>query len=113
MLFSANPVCRPVVLGLVGVVLTLCGCSDYYYDRRDTVAFHAGDAAASNKAAQMIDPWPAEAGDRSIEANGERMQRAAERYRTNKTTPLATSNTSAIYQAVPVMTAPSTGGSSN
>jgi hypothetical protein len=80
---------------MVGLALAfaaaLGGCSDIYFDRRETVSLHAGDAAAANKAAQVIDPWPPAAVDRRIEANGERMQRAVERYRAGKTTPLATS----------------------
>ena len=61
-----------------------------YLDRRDTVSFGAGDAVAVNKVTHMVDPWPVRAGDRNIPHDGERMQAAAERYRTNKVTPLAT-----------------------
>ena len=32
----------------------------------------------------MIDPWPAHSGNTNIAANGQRMQSAVERYRTNK-----------------------------
>ena len=60
-----------------------------YLDRRDTVSFGAGDAVAANKVTHMVDPWPARAGDRNIAHDGERMAAAAERYRTNKVTPLA------------------------
>jgi hypothetical protein len=80
----------------------LAGCSDIYYDRRETISFHAGDAPAANKVSQTIDPWPAAAGNRHIEGNGERIQRAIERYRTNKTTPLMTTGTSSV-QYTPVM----------
>ena len=59
-----------------------------YLDRRDTVSFGAGDAVAVNKVTHMVDPWPARAGDRNIAHDGERMAAAAERYRTNKVTPL-------------------------
>ena len=52
---------------------------------------------------QTIDPWPAEAANRAIETNGERMQRAIERYRTNKTTSLATAP-SAAAPATPALT---------
>ena len=91
----------------------LGGCSDIYYDRRETIAFGAGDAVAANKVAQTIDPWPAAAANRRIEGHGERMQRAIERYRTNKTTPLQTTSTSSV-QYTPVMApaAPAAGGSS-
>ena len=36
----------------------VAGCSEMYYDRRETVSLGAGDAVATNKVAQMVDPWP-------------------------------------------------------
>jgi hypothetical protein len=87
-------------LGLMMLALCLLGgCTDMYLDRRDTVSFAAGDAVAGNKVIQMIDPWPARAGDRNIAYDGERMQAAAERYRTNKVTPLSTAATSSVGYA--------------
>jgi hypothetical protein len=83
------------VLGLV-LSVTLCACSDMYYDRRESIAFQAGDATKSNVVAQTIDPWSRASADRNIAYNGERMQRAVERYRTNKTTPLMTTSTSSV-----------------
>jgi hypothetical protein len=65
---------------------TLGGCSDIYYDRRDTIALGAGDAVASNQVTHMVDPWPPHSGNRNIAFNGERMQRAVECYRANKVT---------------------------
>ena len=82
------------VVPALAVAAMLGGCADIYYDRRETVTFHAGDAVASNKVVQIIDPWPRAAANRNIESNGERMQRAVERYRTNKTTPLMPTSTS-------------------
>jgi len=77
----------------------LGGCADLYYDRRDAVSLQAGDAVETNKVAHIIDPWPKAAANRNIDYDGERMQRAAERYRTNKTTPLQTTSTSSVqYQ---------------
>ena len=61
----------------LGFATLLGGCADIYYDRRETVTFYAGDAVASNKVVQMIDPWPRAAANRNIESHGERMQRAA------------------------------------
>lgn len=72
------------------------GCSDLYWDRREGVTFYAGDAPASNVAVQTIDPWSKAAGNRRAEVNGERMQRAAERYRTNKTYPPQAIGTSSV-----------------
>ena len=85
-----------LVLALAGA---LGGCADIYYDRRDSVAFHAGDALAANKVAQIIDPWPAASANRSFESEGQRMQRAIARYRVNKTTPLSTTATSSVPYA--------------
>ena len=102
---SRTSVKRTAAAALVaGTVLG--GCSDIYYDRRETISFHGGDAPAANKAAQMIDPWPAAAANRNIAFNGERMQRAIERYRTGKTTPLATAPTSPAPVIVPATVAP-------
>ena len=75
---------------------TLAGCSDIYYDRRDTVSFQAGDAVTANKVVHAVDMWPAAAGYRDIESNGQKMQGAVERYRTNKVTPPVGIGTSAI-----------------
>ena len=67
-----------------GVLLAamLAGCSDIYYDRRDTVAFGANDAVATALATQTIDPWPPASANRHIAANGVVVQSAVERYRT-------------------------------
>jgi len=91
---------RGLALALA-LAMTAAGCSDLYYDRRETISRHGGDASESNKAVQVIDPWPARAADLNIEADGDRMQRAIERYRTNKTTPLATA--SSPVQSQPVL----------
>jgi hypothetical protein len=67
-----------------GVLLAtmLAGCSDLYYDRRDTVSFGANDAVATAVATQTIDPWPRASADRRVAANGVVVQSAVERYRT-------------------------------
>jgi hypothetical protein len=59
-----------------------------YFERKDTIVSGAGDARDVNAATHIIDPWPAYVGNRRIPANGDRMSRAVERYRTN--TPWAT-----------------------
>ena len=87
-----------LVLALAATTLT-GACTDMYLDRRDTVSFGAGDAVAVNKVTQMIDPWPPYAGNRNIAFDGERMAAAAERYRTNKVTPLSTAATSSVQYA--------------
>jgi hypothetical protein len=67
-----------------GVLLAtmLAGCSDLYYDRRDTGSCGANDAVATAVATQTIDPWPRASADRRIAANGVVVQSAVERYRT-------------------------------
>lgn len=74
--------------GLVAPIVALgalCGaCSDLYLDRRDTIALSAGEALARDKAVQTIDPWPPGSGNRRIAFNGQRMQAAIVRYRTNR-----------------------------
>jgi hypothetical protein len=64
----------------------LAGCSDIYFDRRETIAPGAGNAVAANQVEQMVDPWPAHANDKNLTFNGERMQRAVECYRIDKVT---------------------------
>jgi len=83
----------------LGASTLLGACTDMYLDRRDTVSFEAGDAVAVNKMAHIIDPWPAAAGNRNLSYDGQRMQAASERYRNNKVTPLATSQTSSVQYA--------------
>jgi hypothetical protein len=86
---------RTIILA-AALAACLGACSDIYYDRRESIAFHAGDAPKSNVIAQTIDPWSPASANRHITYNGERMQRAMERYRTNKTTPLMTTSTSSV-----------------
>jgi len=95
---SRNSLRGLAILALAGTTL-LGACTDMYLDRRDTVSFGAGDAVAVNKVTQMVDPWPVLAGDRNISHDGERMAAAAERYRTNKVTPLSTAGTSSVQYA--------------
>ena len=58
----------------------LSGCSDLYYDRRETIALSGGDAIAANKVEQMVDPWPAHSGNTNIAANGQRKMCIRDRY---------------------------------
>lgn len=96
-----NRICGfPLLAALLMSATVLGGCSDLYHARRETISPHGGDAAEANKVAQVIDPWPAAAANRSIETDGERMQRAIERYRTNKTTTLSTAPSPVQYQPV-------------
>ena len=108
---------RPLVGASVVLVILagsmLAGCSDVYFDRRETISLSADDAGAADRVAQMIDPWPRNVGQREIAFNGEKMQSAVERYRTGKTQPpvnVTTSSTAhqAAEQAAAASVAPST-----
>ena len=75
------------------------GCSDIYFDRRNTLTLSAGDAVATNAATQTIDVWPPYAGEQRIVSDGHKIQGAVERYRTNKVTqPVGTGTSSVGYQ---------------
>jgi hypothetical protein len=87
---------RSAQIAALACTLFTGACTDMYLDRRDTVSFEAGDAVAVNKVTHMVDPWPVHAGNRNIAFDGERMQSAAERYRTNKVTPLSAASTSSV-----------------
>jgi hypothetical protein len=88
------------VVLISGLGMMLAGCSDIYFDRRETVALGADDHIASNQVAQMIDPWPRDVGRRQIAFEGQKMQGAVERYRTGRVTPpVNVTTSSAAYQA--------------
>jgi hypothetical protein len=88
-----------LVAGAVLLASALTGCSDIYYDRRETVSFAAGDSVASAQAVQVIDPWPAAAYDRNIAYNGPRVAGAVERYRTGKIIEPKGTGTSSSYSS--------------
>jgi hypothetical protein len=70
----------------ISLAAAVGGCSEAYFDRRDTVGIGAGDAIAANETAQTVDPWPPYSGNTQLATNGQRMQSAIERYRTNLVT---------------------------
>lgn len=89
-------VMRSVVLATI--LTTLSGCSQYL-DRRDTIALSGGEAVATNQVTQMVDPWPRASADKNIAFNGNRMESAVERYRTNRVYAPSGTGTSATYQS--------------
>jgi len=94
-----RPFSKAVRFATLAAVLTaLAGCSEYL-DRRDTISFNGGNAVASNKVAQMVDPWPRASADRNIAFDGEKMQSAVQRYRTNRVISPSGIGTSNSYQA--------------
>lgn len=88
----------PAVIAVVGLGTILTGCSDIYYDRRESILFGANDAVASNTAVQTIDPWPPSSVDRRAPANGERVAAAIKRYRTGRVFIPIGNATSSSYQ---------------
>lgn len=74
----------------------LAGCTDIYTDRRETVSLWADDAVQTNQIVQMLDPWPASSAKKNIAFNGDKMQTAVERYRTNKVIPPVNTTTSSF-----------------
>jgi hypothetical protein len=87
-------------LALVVLLAALAGCSEYL-DRHDTIATGAGDAIATDEITQMVDPWPRAAAQRNIGFDGDRMENAVRRYKTNRTYPPSNSGTSTSYAAAP------------
>jgi hypothetical protein len=88
---------------VVAMVLgtTLAGCSEIYFDRRETVSLGAGDAVASNKVVHTIDPWAPHSARTQIAFSGERMQLGTERYKHNRSvSPVNVTTSSAAYQKV-------------
>jgi hypothetical protein len=78
----------------------LAGCSDLYFDRRESIQLSAGDDLYSNQVTHMVDPWPAQSANRNISYSGQKMQSAVERYRANKVIqPVNATTSSAGYQA--------------
>jgi len=87
-------------LTLATVIVTLGGCSEYL-DRRDTIALSGGNAVATDQVTQMVDPWPRDSANRNIAFDGNKMESAFERYRTNQVTPPKGIGTSTTYQQAP------------
>jgi hypothetical protein len=77
----------------------LAGCSEYL-ERRDGLSVQSGNAVETNKIAQMVDPWPPYAGNRSIAFSGPVMGSAVERYRTGRVIPPVGNGTSGAFQSL-------------
>jgi len=103
----SRPKIKSGIWAVVVAAAALAGCSDLYFDRRESIALAAGDDVYANRVTHMVDPWPANSANRNIAYNGEKMQSAVERYRTNKVTPLNGATTSSAgYQAPVIAVAP-------
>ncbi|HLH96736.1 MAG TPA: hypothetical protein VKW08_16615 [Xanthobacteraceae bacterium] len=89
-------------LALACFAATLAGCSDIYFDRRETIALGADDHIAANEVGQMVDPWPRYVDRTNIAFNGERMQSAVERYRRHEVIqPMPLTNSASTEQHAP------------
>jgi len=98
---SGKSVARTLALALL--LTAVSGCSEYL-DRRETIALGAGDAVATDAMTEMVDPWPRVAAQRNIGFNGERMENAVQRYKTNRTYQPSNSGTSTSYAPTPAPT---------
>lgn len=58
---------------------SLTACSEYM-DRKNTIAFSAGNAVQTNVVTHVIDPWPVHSANKNIAFSGERMARAVRCY---------------------------------
>jgi len=95
----SKALCATLALGAI-----LAGCSDIYYDRRETVALGADDHIAANRVAQMVDPWPSYVADKNLAFNGERMQAGVERYRKHEAIRPISPTTNSFNQPPPAIT---------
>jgi hypothetical protein len=87
---ASRAIAAAVALGAL-----LAGCSDIYYDRRETISLGAEET---------VDPWPRYSNNNNLAFNGERMQRAVECYRKDKVTQPADLNPSTDSAAPPPVT---------
>ena len=105
---------RVTLFMLVTASAALAGCSDIYYDRRETVSSGAADAVASNLAVQTVDPWPPYVANQNIAMNGDRAAIAIDRYRHNRVLlPVGSGTSSAGYTQQQQQQQPAAGGSSS
>ena len=65
-----------VICLVVAVLATGCSSSDY----ADTINLDAGDAIATNKAVQTVDPWAHHAFKKRHPTNGKRIVKAYDKY---------------------------------
>jgi hypothetical protein len=77
---------KPLLCVVASVGALLPAACTQYLDRKDTVAFSAGNAVETNVATHVINPWPPRASNTRIALDGERMQKAVERYRQGRVT---------------------------
>jgi hypothetical protein len=94
---------------LLGAMLS--GCSDIYFDRRETISPFSGEAMAADRVTHTIDPWSLASSNRNIAYNGEKAATAAERYRTGRVIPPVNATTSSAAYTQAAQQAQSTANS--
>ena len=107
---AIRPLAAAAVLGAM-LSPILAGCSDIYYDRRETISLVSGDAVATNRVTHTIDPWPRASANRTIAYNGEKAATASERYRTGRVIPPVNATTSSAAYSQAAQQAQSTANS--
>ena len=91
---------RKSLAALVALGRRIGGCSDIYYDRRETVALGADDHIAANRVVQMVDTWPrATSATRTSRSTASAATVAVERYRNNRVIPPVNVTTTSMAQA--------------
>jgi len=94
----ADRLAKRGLAAVIGLGAVISGCSDIYYDRRETVLFGADNAVAANSAVQTVDPWPPGSSNRNASTNGQVVAAAIERYRTGRVFIPIGNGTSSSYQ---------------
>lgn len=102
-----------LIMATVGIsCVTLTACREnQYLGRRESITLGAGDAAASNRAIMMKDPWPHYAKNKNIAVDGKRMLLGVERYQKNQSLdPVGTDTTERFKEEEPPEGPPPEGG---
>ncbi len=67
------------LFGAAALCTLLAGCNDYF-DNDDLMTPGSGEAQATNRAVQMVDPWPAHSARNNFGMDGGRAEKAMEKY---------------------------------
>jgi hypothetical protein len=104
----------PRRLAAVALLMALPACSqELYGEAQDGVTYQFGDAVASNRAAQMIDPWAAHTADTRLTYKGRPMNAAIDRYYTGEVLPPVAIGTNAALDGASKSVAPGGGSKTN
>jgi hypothetical protein len=87
-------------LALAAALAALAGCSEYF-ERQNNVSLVGGNAVNGDRVVQIVDPWPRASANRDIAYDGNKMETAADRYRTGRVIQPRGIGTSGTYDAAP------------